>query len=142
MLKFIMFTKGAIIIIRNKEGLFFVHQRNSDKKTFPNLYGLGAGGHIEENETSKMAAKRELFEETGLKTELKYLFQVTYESKDFTNEMEVFETETDLEKLETENGEWQWAGWMKKEEVDNLVKENKLCPDTAEVYKKYISQKN
>ena len=138
MLKFVMFTKGAIIIIRNKKGLFFVHQRNNNKKTFPNLYGLGAGGHIEENETKEMAAKRELFEETGLGTKLKYLFQITYESKDFTNEMEVFETEIDLEKLETENGEWQWSGWMEKEEVYKLFEDKKLCPDTAMFYKKYI----
>ena len=138
MLKFIMFTKGAIIIIRNRKRQFFVHQRNSSKKTFPNLFGLGAGGHIEENETKEAAAKRELFEETGLKTDLKYLFQITYKSEEFTNEMEVFETETDLEKLETDNGEWQWSGWMNKDEVDNLAKENKLCPDTAMIYKKYL----
>jgi len=138
MLKFVMITKGAIIIIRNTKGQFFVHQRNSNKKNFPNLFGLGAGGHIEEGETPEMAAKRELFEETGLKTDLKYLFQITYESKDFTNEMEIFETETDLEKLETDNGEWQWSEWMEKEEVDDLVKENKLCPDTKIVYKNYL----
>ena len=38
--------KTVIIIVRNKNGNYFVHQRNSDKKTFPNLFGLGAGGHI------------------------------------------------------------------------------------------------
>lgn len=132
-------TKAAIIIIRNKNDDFFVHQRNSNKKTFPNLFGLGAGGHIEENETKEEAAKRELFEETGLKTELKYLFQITYKSEEFVNDMEIFETENDSEKLETNNNEWQWCGWMSKEKVDELLNENKLCPDTAEVYKKYIT---
>lgn len=129
---------AVIIIIRDKKGNYFVHQRNSNKRTSPNLFGLGAGGHIEENETKEEAAKRELFEETGLKTELKYLFHKTYIGVEFTNEIDVFETKTDLEKLETENGEWQWCGWMKKKEVDKLLKENKLCPDTAEVYKTYL----
>ena len=129
---------AVIIIIRDKKGNYFVHQRNSNKRTSPNLFGLGAGGHIEENETKEEAAKRELFEETGLKTELKYLFHKTYIGVEFTNEIDVFETKTDLEKLETENGVWQWCGWMKKKEVDKLLKENKLCPDTAEVYKVYL----
>lgn len=130
--------RGVIIIIRNINGDYFVHRRNSNKKNFPNLFGLGAGGHIEENETKEEAAKRELFEETGLETELKYLFHKTYIGNEFTNEMDIFETKTDLEKLETENGEWQWCGWMKKKEVDELLKEDKLCPDTAEVYKIYL----
>lgn len=130
-------VKAVIVVIKDREGNYFVHQRNSNKKTFPNLFGLGAGGHIEENETKEEAAKRELFEETGLKTELKYLFHKTYVGNEFTNEIEVFETKTDLEKLETENGEWQWCGWMEKKEVDQLLKGNKLCPDTAEVYKTY-----
>jgi len=34
----------ATIIIRNQAGDFFVHQRKENKKTFPNLFGLGAGG--------------------------------------------------------------------------------------------------
>lgn len=134
--------KAVIIIIRDKNSNYFVHQRNSEKRIFPNIFGLGAGGHIEKSETPKMAAKRELFEETGLETELKYLFKIIYESKDFKNEMEIFETETDLDMLKTDNGEWQWCGWMTQDEVDVLSDENKLCPDTAKVYKKYISQNN
>jgi 8-oxo-dGTP pyrophosphatase MutT (NUDIX family) len=130
--------KGVIIIIRNVKNQYFVHQRNNNKKISPNLFGLGAGGHIEEGETNDKAAKRELFEETGLETELIFLFHKTYVGKEFTNEIDVFETKTDLKKLETDNGEWQWCGWMNKNEVDTLFKENKLCPDTAEVYKIYL----
>ena len=130
--------KAVIVVIRDKMGNYFIHQRNNNKKTFPNLFGLGAGGHIEEKETKEEAAKRELFEETGLKTDLEYLFHQTYKGKDFTNEIDVFETKTDLEKLETGNGEWQWCGWMGKNEVEKLLEENKFCPDTAEVYKTYL----
>ncbi|MFA5157637.1 MAG: hypothetical protein WC451_00385 [Patescibacteria group bacterium] len=36
----------VVAIIKNQQGGFFVHQRSGDKKTFPNLYGLGVGGHI------------------------------------------------------------------------------------------------
>jgi 8-oxo-dGTP pyrophosphatase MutT (NUDIX family) len=130
--------KGVIIIIQNVKGQYFVHQRNSNKKTSPNLFGLGAGGHIEENETKEEAAKRELFEETRLKTELKYLFHKNYLGKYFTNDIDVFETIIGNENLKTNNGEWQWCGWVDKNKVDKLLKENKLCPDTAEIYKIYL----
>lgn len=130
-------VRAASIIIRDKNGNFFIHQRNSCKKLFPNLFGIGAGGHIENGETIKEAAERELFEETGLKTSLKYLFKVNYKSESYMSEMNVFETVTEIKELNTDNGEWQWSGWMKKEEVDKLFEDKKLCPDTAMFYEKY-----
>lgn len=137
-LKFNMdIVRAASIIIRDKKGSFFIHQRNGSKKNFPNLFGIGAGGHIEDGETTKEAAERELFEETGLKTSLRYLFKVNYKSESYMSEMNVFETTTEIKELNTDNGEWQWSGWMKKEEVDKLFEDKKLCPDTAMFYKKY-----
>ena len=130
-------TKVAIVIIKDKEGNFFVHQRNSNKKTFPNLFGLGAGGHIENNESKETAAKRELFEETGLINELKYLFQIEYKDENTKNLIDVFETVIEQINIKTDN-EWQWCGWMIKEKINELLNENKLCPDTAEIYRKYI----
>ena len=58
----------AVIFIRNTGGDFFVHQRQATKETFPNKYGLGAGGYVDEGETPSTAAQRELLEETGLET--------------------------------------------------------------------------
>lgn len=134
-------VKAVIIIIRNNKGQYFVHRRNKNKKTSPNLFGLGAGGHIENGETKEKAAERELFEETGLKNNLRYLFFLKYRDNNFANDIEVFETETNLEELQTDNGEWQWSGWVNQEKVNNLLEKKKLCPDTAEVYKKYLEIK-
>lgn len=132
-------VRVALIIIRDKSGNFFVHQRNSNKKIFPNFYGLGAGGHVEENETSKLAAERELFEETGLKTPVKFLFKINYKDKENFHKICVYESIVDSEKISPDLREWKWSGWINKKEVDILLKENKLCPDTAKVYKKYDS---
>ena len=35
--------------------------------------------------------------------------------------------------------EWQWSGWSKAK-VDDLVRENKLCTDTAALYERYVSE--
>jgi mutator protein MutT len=130
----------AVIIIRNSRGDFYVHQRKADKKTFPNLFGLGAGGKIEDGEEPLEGAKRELREETGLKTDVRPLFNFVYRSTETEYPIFVHETITD-EELEIDDSEWQWSGWMKEFEVDGLLSENKLCPDTAEFYVQYMSQK-
>jgi 8-oxo-dGTP pyrophosphatase MutT (NUDIX family) len=129
----------VVIILRNNKGEFFVHQRGPHKKTFPNKYGLGAGGHIDEGEKSEEAATRELFEETGLKTPIKYLFDISYRGDDFANNVSVFETKVNDRKVKHDEIEWQWSGWMDKDGVDALLNDNKLCPDTAILYRKFIS---
>jgi 8-oxo-dGTP pyrophosphatase MutT (NUDIX family) len=130
----------AVVIITNKEGKLFVHQRRSDKKTFPDLYGLGAGGHIEEGETPEVGATRELFEETGLQTPIKKLFSIEYKGSEEAYPVEVFETITDESPRHMES-EWQWSGWMTTEEIDELLQKHKLCSDTAIFYQKYVANK-
>ena len=124
----------ATIIIRNKNGDFFVHQRRKEKKTFPSLFGLGAGGHIEENETPEEGAARELFEETGINKNPTFLFNFDYESDVDSYPVYVFIVETEKEP-NFEEREWQWSGWVNKEAVDDLLQADKLCPDTAIFYK-------
>jgi len=131
--------KIVVIIIRNSNLNFFVHQRKNDKKTFPNLFGLGAGGHIELNETKEEAAIRELFEETGLKTIPKFIFEFTYKDNNEKYPLSVFELVTDNYIIPSEN-EWQWSGWLSLEEVNKLSEDNKLCPDTNIFYKKYCAE--
>lgn len=129
-------TKMAVIIIKNILGKFWVHQRSENKKMFPNLYGLGAGGHVKEGEDKYAAAKRELLEETGLMTELKYLFKIKFKNNEVNHLVEVFETISDRNEIANPD-EWQWSGWMEEGDVDSLLEGNKLCPDTAIFYKKY-----
>ena len=69
----------AIIFIRNAAGDFFVHQRLATKETFPNRYGLGAGGYVDAGETPHSAAQRELFEETGLETPVQHVCRLEFD---------------------------------------------------------------
>lgn len=130
-------VKIVVIIIKDESGNFFVHQRNSIKTTFPNMFGLGAGGHIEKGETKEKAAIRELFEETRLKSNVKYLFSIDYKDNKTNNIVDVFETTINRIDIKMDH-EWQWCGWLGKDKLDELLSNNKLCPDTAKIYKKYI----
>lgn len=127
----------VVVIIKNKQGDFFVHQRAKSKKTFPNLYGLGIGGHIKEDEGRDEAARRELKEEADLETSVNYLFSIKYQPMTGSPyNVYIYETFAQKE-IPTFTEEWQWSGWMNKDELDKLQDNEKLCPDTAKFYQKY-----
>jgi len=129
----------AIIFIRNTKGDFFVHQRLATKETFPNKYGLGAGGYVDEGETPTMAAQRELLEETGLETPVRRVCRLEFDDPDFQQISHLFVAESEGP-IHNDEKEWQWSGWMSKAKVDDLLRENKLCTDTAALYERYVSE--
>jgi len=128
--------KIAVIIIRNPQGEYFVHQRRADKRTFPNLYGLGAGGHVNVGESASNAAERELYEETRVEAKPKYLFSFPFRLNGPSYEVTVFEAKTSREPIH-DNFEWQTSQWMSSEGINALYDDGKLCPDTAELYRIY-----
>lgn len=68
---FISRTVG--IFIRNSDGKFLICKRGAHKKNDPNVYDVSAYGNVMAGETYEDAAKRELFEETGITCDLVFL---------------------------------------------------------------------
>lgn len=65
----------SIVIIRCQD-TYWVHQRSSTKRIYPLLWGIGIGGKSEIHETPYDTATRELFEETGIQVEAKFLQRI------------------------------------------------------------------
>ena len=128
----------VVIIVQNSSGQLFVHQRSADKKMFPLLYGLGAGGHVEPKESPTQAAKRELKEELDIDSKIKPLFNIDFESDEIKHTIHVFEVSYDGEIKQCK--EFKWSGWMNIEQVDQLANNNKLCPDTKVLYEKWRNE--
>lgn len=68
-----LFTRSVHIWLFNKKGELMICKRSSNKKTYPNQITSSAGGHVEQGENYKVAAKRELTEELCVLTTLKDL---------------------------------------------------------------------
>jgi len=61
----------AGVILFNNKGKILLQKRSLTKDTDPGLYTISTCGHVSRGETYKQAAKRELFEELGISTEIK-----------------------------------------------------------------------
>jgi uncharacterized protein (DUF952 family)/8-oxo-dGTP pyrophosphatase MutT (NUDIX family) len=126
----------AAIILRNSKGQLFAHQRSPHKKSFPNLYGLGAGGHIKEGENPQQAAKRELSEEAGINARPTFLFTFPFSANGVDYQVHVFEVLTD-QPVQADQHEWQESGWLNMNEIESLSQNDKLMPDTKLFFEKY-----
>jgi 8-oxo-dGTP pyrophosphatase MutT (NUDIX family) len=129
-------VQAAIVIVQNKNKELLVHKRSAQKKRFPNLYGLGAGGKVEDDENSQEAAKRELYEELGIKANIKFLFSCKYEQM----VLHIYFTQYDGAFTPC-NREFSSCQWMSTKEVNALEKNNELCPDTAMFYQMWKEKK-
>ena len=65
------------VLIRHQDGEFLLMQRDPEKDVFPGCLEASAGGSALAGETPEQAARREMFEETGLEAEKLTLIGVT-----------------------------------------------------------------
>jgi isopentenyl-diphosphate delta-isomerase type 1 len=74
------------IIIFNKKGQILFQKRSSTKDTDPGLYSISVSGSVSKGETYRQAVERELFEELGIRTKLKFSKKFLVKTE---NEMEM-----------------------------------------------------
>lgn len=129
----------AIVVLRDRDGHFFIHQRRADKNVFPLKWGVGAGGKVERGESPDVAARRELREETGIDASPSYRFTMTYEDGTVLSLMHVFDLEADPTSVVFDKSEWCDSRWVRNDELTELAKHtDDLCPDTAAFIQRYL----
>lgn len=130
-------TRVAVIVIRDASGRYFAHRRRDDKKYFPGKWGLGAGGKVGDNEEPEEAARRELKEETGLRSPVSFCFSFDYADASVTHSIYVYQTTIKKPKNLQDPREWDRTGWFSAEQLNELAAEGLMCPDTKELYRRY-----
>ena len=131
--------KTVLIIVKNNKNQIYAAQRKHTKKIFPLKWIVGAGGAVNANESFEEAAKRELKEELGFISEIKYIFDFDYDAEFNNYKARVYFTIYNG-KIILNNKEFEQGKWVSVKELKKMIKNKLLCPDTAQFTRKYLDK--
>ena len=107
-----------------------IQKRQSTRNRFPNLWDISAGGHSISGETSKEAIQREAYEELGyihdFSNDRPYL-TINYDDG-FGDVYLLNDENLDINDLRLQKEEVQSVTWANKNEIMQLINEEKFIP--------------
>lgn len=68
-----LYVRVARAILKDENGRILSQRRSPNKKSYPNCWTDSVSGHVDEGETFEDAIQREMQEEIGFQTELKFI---------------------------------------------------------------------
>lgn len=117
------------VCIFNSRNELLIQKRTADKNKWPSLWDLSVGGCAQANDTSKVAAIREVQEELGLDFSLhikRPTLSVHYENG--FDDYYLIEVDLDINELTLQEEEVAEVCWVSEKELQSLVKEGLFIP--------------
>lgn len=123
----------VVFIISNDNKRVLLQQRSANKKLWPNLWDITAGGHVLSGEFGYQSVIRETKEEIGIdlsKNDLEFIGATTSENiksdiiNRHFNEYFIAHCDVDLKDITLQEEEVQNIKWFDKEDIINRVNNN------------------
>lgn len=109
------------ILTMNSRGQILVTQRDYEKQSYPGKWEF-TGGSVIAGEDSLTGAKRELFEETGIKvTDDEIRFVMTHKRTLRFADCYFVRKDVDIKDIALQPGETIAAKWVNKKELENII---------------------
>lgn len=125
------YTLFTYVAIFNNENEMLIQKRQDSLDRHPNLWDISASGNVLSGETSDGAIERKLFEELGHKHE--FLEDVPFFTinnyKNF-EDVYIINDDIDINDLRLNYSKVQNVTWASKDEILQLIEEEKFIPYT------------
>ena len=123
------------VIVYHEDGTFLLMQRDWNKPNKPGLWEAGARGSVVKGEEFLDAAKRELFEETGIKANnLELIYTIKKVEKNTFYKMYTCRCNIKKDSIILQDGETIDYKWVTKNELINLIdSDNFVSPDKSKL---------
>ncbi len=134
------FRLSCFVWIINDNGELLIQQRLATAKKCPNMWETASGG-AKNGESGIDGSIRELQEELGLKVnkkELKYIG--TFARTNDYVEVFLLKKNVKIDNLKLQEEEVQAAKWVKISEYEKLIKDDKACDTSFNMFKEYYNK--
>lgn len=132
--------RATYLLVFNRNGELFIHQRTATKDVYPSYWDLTVGGVVAAGETFDEGAKREGREELGVEIGPQPLFPISYADERSVVHGMVYFVQNDgpfrLQPEEIVRGEF-----VPVEALPQRLEREPFCPDGVEVWKEYQRRK-
>jgi isopentenyldiphosphate isomerase len=122
-----MLHRSGIVFLQRLDREILIQHRSPRKTIFPGCYDASAAFHIAFGETYAEAADRELEEETGISTELRYIGKFKHHDPPELQLVAVFIGASDRP-VKIDRSEASDAVFCSKQEVERIVAFEKITP--------------
>lgn len=128
-----LWHKAVCVFIINSKEQVLLQKRSANKKTWPNMWDVTAGGNVLAGEFGFQAIIRECKEELGIelnKSDITFIGSVISKNKkdniinNYFNEYYIVTKDIDETKLKLQEEEVSDVKWIDKDEITERIKDN------------------
>lgn len=128
------------ILVIHQDGDILVTRRAENKESYGGYYEASAGGSVLKGESVEEGARRELWEETGIKADdLKFLYKKMNRKGSAIHYGYVCRTNIPKDAVVLQPGETDEYQWMNQEEFKKLLVGEEFIPSRRERLLEYIN---
>ncbi len=127
------------VFILNEKGEILLQLRSKRSFRYPSYWDCTGGGHVSAGEEYRATAERELYEETGIRTELAFLGKHYIELDDGRRHFNAFFRGTSDERPKIDPVEVERLQSFSPDEIRDMIKEGaKIHPECLFALKRYF----